>query len=423
MTIVSIEARGRGAARRKESGPWRLTVRPQRRVLVIALTMTSVRRLLDIAALFQNDVRVRLVFTVPPSVLRQGTARTLAAYGVPLMPWRQATAETFDLAVSADFAGISDVDAPVVVFPHGTSHTSPARPRGRRSIPVPGQVIGLDRTDLIHAGLPVPAVFALGHERELALLEEDRPETLPIAAVVGDPCYDRITDSTALRGAYRAALGLKPGQKLVVATSTWRQNSLLGGAAHLVESLVDQLRAPEYRVVLLTHPNLWAPHGAFQMRALSDRWTRRGLVLAPAETDWQPIMMAADWIVGDHGSVTLYGAAVGVPVLLGAFPEADVHPRSAVAALGALAPRLTAATPIAEQLAHAAEQFNSIAMARTAGLITSEPGGFARNARQLLYSLLGLGQPATPARLAPAPLPPSLRALGQEEAWPEVRAA
>ena len=422
MTIVSIDARGRGAARRKESGPWRLTVRPQRRVLVMALAMTSVQRLLDIAALLQSDLRIELVFSIPPSVLRQGTARLLAAYGVPLMPWKQASAETFDLAVSADFAGILDVDAPVVVFPHGTSRNSPTRPRGRGSIPVPGPVIGLNRSDLMHAGMPVPAVLALGHERELELLEEEGTEALPIAAVVGDPCYDRITDSTALRGAYRAALGLKPGQKLVVATSTWRENSLLGGAADLVENLIDQLPAPEYHVVLLTHPNLWAPHGAFQMHAWSDRLVRRGLVLAPPEADWQPIMMAADWIVGDHGSVTLYGAAVGVPVLLGAFPEADVHPRSAVAALGALAPRLTAAAPITQQLGHAAEQFNSTAMARTAGLITSEPGGFARNARQLLYSMLGLGQPATPARLAPAPLPLSLRALGQE-AWPEVQAA
>jgi hypothetical protein len=412
MNVVSMEARGRRSVGQFESGPWWLTVRPQRRVLVMALTMTSVKRLLDIAGLFQGDLRVQLVFTVPPYVLGRGAAEMLAAYGVPLVPWAQATADTFDLAVTTDFAGIAEVDAPVVVFAHGASRNSLARPRGRGSIAVPGPVIGFTRSDLIHSGMLVPGALAVGHERELELLEEGCPEALPIATVVGDPCYDRITSGKALRGAYRAALGLEDGQKLVVATSTWRENSLLGSASHLVEQLVEQLRFPEYRVVLLTHPNIWAVHGDYQMHAWYGRWVHRGLVLAPAESDWQPIVMAADWIVGDHGSVTLYGAAVGVPVLLGAYPERDVHPRSGAAALGALAPRLTTAAPMVEQLADAAAQFDPDAMARTAGLITSEPGGFARHARRLLYAQLGLSQPVTPARLPAAAMPPALCALG-----------
>jgi len=410
-SIVSIEKYRSGNAP-GGNGPWWLTVRPQRRVLVMASTMTSVKRLLDIAGLFDGDLRVQLVFTVPPNPLGGGAAEMLVASGVPLVPWAQATAEPFDLAVTANYGGMAEVDAPVVVFSHGASRNSLARPRGRGSIAVPGPVNGFNRSTLISGGMLVPAALALGHEQDLELLEEGCPEALPIAAVVGDPCYDRITAGAGLREAYRASLGLEVGQKLVVATSTWRENSLLGSAAHLIEEVVNQLPSPEYRVVLLTHPNIWAAHGDYQMHAWYGHWIRRGLVLPSAEVDWQPILMAADWIIGDHGSVTLYGAATGAPVLLGAFPEADVHPRSGAAALGALAPRLTTAVPIPDQLAHAADQFDPGAMARVAGLITSEPGGFARHARRLLYSLLGLGQPAMAARLADAPLPGALCALG-----------
>jgi hypothetical protein len=271
-------------------------------------------------------------------------------------------------------------------------------------------VTGFSRPELIHAGMLVPAALALGHDRELELLEEGCPEALPIAHVVGDPCYDRITRQRAQRDAFRRALGVGSAEKLVVATSTWRPNSLLAASPHVVERLVGELTAPKYRVVLLTHPNIWSAHGSYQMHAWFGPWMSRGLVLVRPEADWQPILSAADYIVGDHGSVSLYGAAVGVPVLMGAFPEPDVHPDSGAAALGALAPLLTSARPLEQQLAHAAAEFDPEAMARVAATISSEPGAFARTTRRLLYTLLGLGQPATPASLPDAAMPTSLRA-------------
>lgn len=411
MTIVSIDAMhstddpGRGRAGRTTDGPWWLTMRAARRVLVMAHTMTSIKRLLDVAGLFDGDLRVQLVFTVPPDVLNRGAGEMLAARGAPLLPWAQAVRERFDLAVTANYGGITEVDAPLVIFSHGASRNKVADPRGRGSIPVTGPVIGFSRSDLIRAGMLLPAALALGHDRELELLELGCPEALPVAAVIGDPCYDRLTSSGALRAAYRAALGLREGQKLVVATSTWRDRALLPSAPDVIERLLDQLPSSEYRVVLLTHPNIWAAHGEYQMYAWRGDWIRRGLIFPGPREDWQPYLTAADFLVGDHGSVTLYGAAAGVPILLGAFPEQDVHPSSGAAALGAIAPRLTTHSPIREQLDHAAAQYDPAAMAEVAALITSEPGGFARHTRRLLYSLLGLGQPATPARLSAAPPP------------------
>ena len=409
-TLNEFAGRYQGGSAVPGPGSWWLTMRATRRVLVMAQTMTSVKRLLDIAGLFDGDLRVQLVFTVPPDLLGRGTEQMLAAHGAPLLPWAQAAGERFDLAVTANLGSIAEVDAPVAVFSHGASRNSVARPRGRGSIPAPGPVIGFSRSDLIHAGMLVPAAIALGHEQELELLAEGCPEALPVASVVGDPCYDRIVSSGPHREAYRAALGLREGEKLVVVTSTWRDNSLIGSSRHLISLLLDQLPAPEYRIVLLTHPNIWAIHGEYQMLSWFGHWPRRGLAMAGAHDDWQPFLTAADFIVGDHGSVTLYGAAAGVPVLLGAFPEQDVHPRSGAAALGALAPRLCAELPIVGQFEHAAAEFDPVAMARVASLITSEPGGFARHTRRLLYGLLGLSLPAVPAELPAAP-PPVLSAL------------
>jgi hypothetical protein len=147
------------------------------------------------------------------------------------------------------------------------------------------------------------------------------------------------------------------------------------------------------------------------MRAWYGSWIARGVVLVPPEADWQPILAAADFVIGDHGAVTLYASALGVPVLLGSFPADDVEPEGAAAVLGRIAPRIVPDLPLAEQLERAAAEFDAAAMARVADLITSEPGGFARHARRLLYRLLGLGQPESPPWLSPARPPARLDAL------------
>jgi hypothetical protein len=396
-----------------ETGAWWETMRPERKVLVMAPGMTSVQRLLDITSVFAGDLRVQTAFTVQPNVLSNGTEALLGGLGVTLVPWRQAVARRYDLAVTANLAGIGEVDAPVALFHHGASHNKQGRPRGRGSIPVPPKIFSFARSALIQGGMLVPEALALGHERELAMLVEDCPEALPVARVVGDPCYDRLIAGRRLRQDYRRALGLAAGQKLVVVTSTWSETSLLGSASHQLERLVGQLPSPEYRVLLLIHPNAVAAHGAYQLRAWWGHLASRGLILTRPEHDIEPFLLAADYIVGDHGSVTLYGAAVGVPILLGAYHEADVHPNSGAAALAALAPRLADTIPVAEQLEQASAQFDAAAMDEVAGYISSEPGGFAAHTRALLYGILGLGQPAAPAFVDDAPSPPSLRMLAR----------
>jgi hypothetical protein len=374
----------------------------------MASTLNMTQSILDIAALLSEDRRVQIYFTVPPHPFNPGAAGMLAACGAPLLPWEQARSEHFDLAVTAGMGNFDQVDAPVALFKHGASRNKRARPRGRGSIPVTGPVTGFSRPELIHSGMLVPSLMALAHDRELSLLEEGCPEALAVAAVVGDPNYDRITKTMAQRQRYRDALGLTAGQKLVVATSTWRDGSLFGSAPHILERVARELPRPGYATAVLTHPNIWAAHGSYQVRAWLAGCTRHGMTVVPPEVDWQPIVMAADYIIGDHGSVTLYGAAVGIPVLLGAFPAAEVHPESGAAVLGAHMPRITANIPLDEQLQRADREFDPAAVAQAAATISSQPGSFARHTRRLLYSLLRLEEPTYTARLPTPSAPPSL---------------
>ncbi|HET9173265.1 MAG TPA: hypothetical protein VFN97_27800 [Actinospica sp.] len=364
----------------------------------MAPTMTSVRRLLDVAAVFAGDLRVQTVFTAPPDVLGHGVEAMLGGLGVRVVPWRTAVAARYDLAISANYRGIAEVDAPVVLFAHGASRNKRVRQgHGRGSLRIPAPVQAFPRSLLIQNDMLVPSAIAVGHEHELAMLADDCPEALPLARVVGDPCYDRLIAGRARRAELRRSLALEPGQKLVVATSTWTGSSLLGSAPYQLDRLVEQLPAPEYRIVLLIHPNAVAAHSAYQLRVWLSYLAARGLILTRPEDDWEQYVLAADYVVGDHGSVTLYSSTVGVPVLLGAFGEADVHHGSASAALAEIAPRLVPLAPVREQLEHAGAQFDAAAMDRVARLISSEPGGFARHTRNLLYGMLRLSRPATPA--------------------------
>lgn len=381
------------------AGAWFLTVRPERRVLIMAPTMTSVRRLLDIAGVFAGDLRVQTVFTVPPDALGHGTEAMLGGRGVRVVPWRTALASRYDLAVTANFGGIAEVDAPVALFAHGASRNKRVNPHGRGALRIAAPVRAFSRSQLIQNDMLVPSAIAVGHDHELAMLAEDCPEALAVARVVGDPCYDRLVAGRSRRAEIRRTLGLEPARKLVLVSSTWTASSLLGSAPYQLERLVEQLPPSEYRIVLLIHPNAVAAHGEYQLRAWLSLLAARGLILTRPEEDWEPYLTAADYIVGDHGSVTLYGATMGVPILLGAFSESDVHHGSGAAALAAIAPRLVGLAPVREQLEHASAQFDAAAMAKVARLISSEPGGFARHTRNLLYGMLGLGQPATPARL------------------------
>ncbi|MBC6456994.1 hypothetical protein [Actinomadura sp. HBU206391] len=382
------------------------TVRGQRTVLAVAHHLTAATRLADVLPLLESDRRIQVVYTAAPaSIFTGGLIEYLRGLGGLLVPWEQATRVAFDLAVSASHGMLENVHAPILTLPHGSG---PGKLFGRMhglGPPAARPVTSLMRERLVVGGRVVPSSIILAHERHRRLLERECPEALPVATVGGDPCMDRLSASLPHREAYRRAFGVGPSQRLVFVTSTWNRGSLLGQCFDPLLRVATELHRARYRVVAALHPHTWTWHGRRQVRSWHAECVRLGVRLLPPEEGWQAALVAADRVIGDHGSVSYYGAALGVPVLLGAFPEDDVAPGSHIARLGAIAPRLDWDKPIRPQLDEAVHAYGAEVYAALRDDLTSVPGGSARILRREMYRLMRLPEPECPPRVNPAPLP------------------
>jgi hypothetical protein len=379
-----------------------LTVVGCRKVLVVAHTVTYVQRLLDVLALLEGDFRVQVVFTAPPHVFGDEVPALLARLGCAVVPWDEAVRMEFDLALAAGRLGVEKLRAPLVTVPHGAAYLK--RVVGTEH---PG-VAGLRRLDLMPAGR-LPAAVVLPHRDEVRELRRNCPEAVACAEVVGDPVHDRITASLPLRAAFRRALGLTEGQTLVVAASTWGPWSSFSRFDALLPRLMGELPRDTHRVAVLMHPNVYSGHGAWQVRSWMARCRQAGIALVPPEADWRSMLVAADVVLGDHGSSSVYATLTDAALLLAGPPAQEVNPASPAAALALAVPALSPGHPLLDQLEYAAAEHRDgerhRERAAVAARITSEPGLFARKMRALMYRVMGLGSPAHPAvtRLLPAP--------------------
>ncbi len=397
-----------------------------RRVLFIVHNVTSATRLLDIIPLFHSDVRVQMFATCTgSSPFLAGVPELLAQAGLPVLSWEQAKDTTFDLTVAASYGGeLGAVQGKLAVLSHGvgynkrlatpdTGHRTPDT--GHRTPDTGRPVFGLAPEWLLEDGRPLATATVLSHPEQLTRLREACPEAAPTAVLAGDPCYDRILAALPDRDRFRRALGVGPGRRLVVVSSTWAPRSLFGGTDDLLpwllERLATELPADEYRTTAVLHPNIWYGHGPGQVRAWLDNARRAGLDAIPPLDGWRQALIAADCVLGDHSSVTYYAAAIGIPVVLGAFPQDDLDPHSPVAALGRTAPRLLPRGSLRAQIDRAIAAHDPGRYKELAEQTSSTPGESAVLLRRLFYGLLGLPEPADhPALLDPLPLPPYLPA-------------
>jgi hypothetical protein len=192
---------------------------------------------------------------------------------------------------------------------------------------------------------------------------------------------------------YRRALGVDENRRLIVVTSTWGPHSLLGMHEDLLPRLIAELPQDEYAVAAALHPNIWHGHGPWQVRTWLAACRRSGLVLLPPRDGWRAALIGADAVIGDHGSVTFYGAALGRPTLLGAFPHDDVDPASPVADLGRAAPALRFDRPLREQIDAVIAGHRPDRYAAITSKTTSAPGRSAKLIRDELYRLMELERP------------------------------
>ncbi|TDC82014.1 hypothetical protein [Actinomadura sp. 7K507] len=382
------------------------TVRARRTVLAVAHHVTAATRLADVMPLLETDLRVAVAYTAAPaSVFTGGLDRHLRDLGGLVVPWRQAVGTRWDLVVAASHGMLENLHGPVMTVLHGAG-PGKLLPRLRGAGPAAARpVTGLIRERLVVAGRVVPSSIVLAHDRHLEMLERECPEARPVAFAGGDPCLDRLVASLPYRERYRRALGVRPGQRLVFVSSTWNGDSLLGRRPDLLLRVAAELPRDRYRIVAALHPHVWAYHGKRQVMAWTADCRRLGVRLFPPEEGWRAGLVAADVLLGDHGSVGCYGAAIGVPVLLGTFPEDAVAPGTHVAGLGAIAPRVDWDRPLAPQLEDAAHSYSGRVHAAMRGAISSRPGEAARLIREEMYRLLRLPDRERPPLVEPVPLP------------------
>ncbi|MFH9938799.1 hypothetical protein ACH4OT_05680 [Streptomyces murinus] len=391
-----------------EQGHW-LTRPDRKRVLVVVHTLTFGQRLKEVYCLLERDIRIQVAFTVAPHAFGSGVPRHLERLGITALSWDEARRTEFDLALAASSRGVHELRAPVVRISHGAGHikpltdTSAIEPGEQRW---PGM---LNPRHLVHEGRVVPTAIAYAHQHDLRELASSCPEALRVAHVVGDPCVDRITTARPYREHYRRALGLKSGQRLVVVNSTWGTTSTFGQLESLLPHLMGQRLDGRCRIALLIHPNVYAGHGDRQVRAWLASCSERGIAIVPPEADWQPLLVAADWIIGDHGSLTAYGSLTEATLLLTPDPRREVAPSSPAALLATTTPVLSPAHPLGMQLEYAARRRRPDQYRRVAASLSSVPGEFHRRMRSLIYRLLRLGEPAVPPDVGPPVAPPPLK--------------
>ncbi|MFM9608815.1 hypothetical protein [Streptomyces niveiscabiei] len=385
-----------------------LTLPHCKRVLVVVHTEVYGKRLHDILPLLESDLRIQVEFTIAPHAFNPGAARSVPTRHGGLIPWETALTRRFDLVLAAGSQGVHLLNGPLLRLPHGAGHSKLSRLDDDRDPGTQRTVGGLGRRYLMRDGRVVPAVLALAHRDDLGALRRHCPEALPVAEVVGDPTYDLLKTGLRGRPRIRAALGLRRGQKLVLVSSTWGAGSSFNRLDALLPRLVAELDPAVFRVAVLVHPNVWSGHGDWQVRSWLSAAHRHGIAVVPPQTDWRSLVIAADWLIGDHGSVTLYATLVRVPILLARFPSDDVNPDSPTAELARVVPALSTAHPLSEQLAYTRSAYPASDYARIARQLSSEPGRFGRNLRKVMYRLLNLGEPAHPPALSPLPLPAPL---------------
>ncbi|MFQ6146831.1 CDP-glycerol glycerophosphotransferase family protein [Streptomyces seoulensis] len=381
---------------------WR-TFGSERTLVVAARTVTSLVRVLDVVPeIVHDDARVTVVFAYDPtSAFNNGVLDLLRASGCRTVPWSQLPEISPDLLVSAsENISVPAGDYPVLVLPHGVGfHKLVPDSSGAGT-----RLSGLVPHDLLTARR---AWLAVSHPDQAAQLFAAHPETAGRTVLVGDPCLDRLRASARWRERYRSVLGLIPGQRLVLISSTWGGESLIGTWPELPTELLAQLPTDEFRVALVLHPNVWSAHGAWQVRVMQQSALESGLIVIDPTDGWQQALVASDVVIGDHGSVTLYGAALDRPVLLAAFGSEAV-PGTAGYALRSAAPWVVPGQSLRGQLEDTLAGHHPDRFADVAARAFAEPDAALTRLRNLVYDLMGLpARKRLPPRSPRAfPLPP-----------------
>jgi hypothetical protein len=362
-----------------------------RRVLVVARTVTSTSWLLDFLDELIGDARIQVLFTVDddaPSAYHRAARELLRALGAPTIPWSQAVTLRFDLAISSSFNGnLSALKAPLFLTLHGPG-------LGKVSSLLPAGDVPVTEASWSRAGRTSVArtTVAVSHvEQAAAFAVRGRDVDVLVA---GDPCLDRLRISIPLRDRYREWLGVGSRQRILLLASTWGSGSQFASDPDLSMRFVVELPLDEWKVAMILHPNIWYGHGVWQVRAWLRRAEEAGVLLVPPDGDeWRALLIASDVVVGDHGSVVLYAISIGRPVVLSAFAHDELLPDVPLEALGRRAPMLDGRSTLASQIDTVLADHDPTVFGDLVDRLSDVPARSTATMRQRVYEILELAVP------------------------------
>ncbi|MGW7533310.1 hypothetical protein [Amycolatopsis sp. NPDC054798] len=388
----------------RDGSTW-LTVQPVRTVLVVVGSVASVVRALDVVELFGSDLRTQVVTTVEGgfAFFRQ-TSSVLAELGMVEIPWAEARRRSFDLVLAMHYsAEAAQVSGPLAVILPPSADKSLIATMAENPSVAQSSVTRLRQPAVGNQLRPhafrrpdfVGAADDTGRQR----ITERLPGLADHVATVGDPYFDRMMASWPERSAYRQVLGVDANQRLIVACSTWGMRSLFARDPQLVNQLLAELPREKYRVALILHSTVWTGHGAWQVTSWLRDAIADGLLLVPPLQGERATLVAADCVLGDHGAMTYYAAALGHPVLTLGNHATDLAP--AFDTTGALDP----AGDLSEQLESAIVRAAQTGGDSTPRLDDPTTASYSGALREKLYQLLKLEPPVRDPQLRPVEKP------------------
>lgn len=385
---------GAGSAGRPSNGNFR-------NVLVVVRNLTTLNRLLDALPAISSDSRLNVKFVIDTgSPFTEGLAEYMSDLDMEVMTWREARRVRWDLLIAAHVnPRLEKLRGPLVVLQHGAGYSRLVpKPAGEQTASV-----GPTHT-LAKRGKVIPAAIGLSHQGQLDQLLAACPEAAGRAFVMGDPTFDRLMANRHRRDHFRRQLTVD-GRRIVVVSSTWGRHSSMAEGKDLALRLATQL-SDGWQVVRVLHPNVWfggASRSSEPWSGVSPDAVESRLLNIPPENGWQAALIAADVVVGDHGSVSFYGAALGHPFLASDTGVAELAPSSTRILQSATMNRLHVDSDLGAQLEAAIRYHDPAVSTAIVDKVLGSPGESLMLLRRTLYKLLELNP--SPAKPCIRPLP------------------
>lgn len=357
-----------------------------RYLLVVVRTHTSLDRVLELLEVVGQGVSLAIKFVLDAgSAFAREVGAKLRALGAEEVTWETARRTHWDAIFAAhvdhQLAELTELSGNLFLIPHGIGYNRKRlASTGGRQGPA-----GLSSYELTAFGQVFPALIGLSSdEQRTRMCVEARDRGI----VIGDMVLDKLVAHAHLKPYFQEDLKIGD-RKLIVVSSTWGRRSTFATQKDVITRLVADLPSDEYAVALVLHPNVWWGESQFEIKVYLRDACDSGLLIID-HTTWQGAIVAADLVVGDHGSVTGYAVSMGLPVLIAADGAAELDDDSPLAALHAALPHITDEKPLREQVERALNDHRPEDWKPYTDRLFELPGEGLARAANALRGLMGL---------------------------------